>query len=360
LRLRQGEILLRFLPVCGAVLAAPVNKADPVFHHDPPNQTTIYSRDWSFSIVNRVHVNNAGYVNDQDYDANDPRPLFAVVGDSYVEALMVPKGETLHARLARAVAPSGRVYSFASSGAPLSQYLVWAKDARSRWRAQALAVVVVGNDFDESLAVYKSEPGFHYYVEQPSGELILRRVDYRRGYLRWWVERSALLRYMLFNMQVVEHLKPYLKGWPFVRAAQAEVYVGNTNAEADAVKLARSKAAVDQFLRDMVSFSGWPPDKVVFVVDGIRYPTDNPVVLTSYFVQMRTYFITEARKVGFEAIDMDEKFFPRVRAGPVRFDFPTDAHWNGLGHGLAAEAVAASDVFSNWRHKLKQAARRRD
>ena len=115
------EATLRFLPVSDSLRTQPVNAANPVYHFEP-NRDVLRSQGWNFEMVNRVHVNNAGFVNDQDYVADDPRPLLAVVGDSYVEALNVPPSETLHARLARAAGGKARVYSFAASGAPLSQY----------------------------------------------------------------------------------------------------------------------------------------------------------------------------------------------------------------------------------------------
>jgi hypothetical protein len=171
------EIALRFMPVDEGIAAARVNESEPIFHF-MPDQEVIWSRGWDFSQVNRVRVNNAGYVNDQTYDRSSDDPLFAVIGDSCVEAAMVPYAETIQGRLAKLVGPDGRVYSFAASGAPLSQYLVWAKDARMRWGAEALAIVIVGNDFDESLAAYMQRPGFHYYFETSDGKLTLRRVDY--------------------------------------------------------------------------------------------------------------------------------------------------------------------------------------
>ena len=204
--LALAEIGLRFLPVNGGLMAVAVNEKEPVFHFTPNRQTT-WSRDWNFTIVNRIRVNNAGYVNDQDYDVADARPLCAVVGNSYVEASMVPYAETLHDRLAKAFAPQARVYSLGASGAPLSQYLVWAREARERWHAKALAIVVIGNDWDESLATIKAGPGFHQYVEGSDGSLALRRFDYVPSWWRELVRQSALGRYLFFNLQAPERLK---------------------------------------------------------------------------------------------------------------------------------------------------------
>ncbi|GHV05196.1 hypothetical protein AGMMS50229_07890 [Campylobacterota bacterium] len=83
----------------------------------------------------------------------------------------------------RAIGGSGggelnvRTYSFGFSGAPLSQYLVYAQNYRKNY----LIVAVVGNDFDESLLTYKNNRGFHYYADTGYG-LELQRIDYLLHY----------------------------------------------------------------------------------------------------------------------------------------------------------------------------------
>jgi hypothetical protein len=343
------DVTLRFLPVNEGLMAQPVNKANPVFRFTP-NRKIVWSRGWDFAIVNRLRVNNAGYVNNRDYSTGDTRPVLAVVGDSYVEAATVPYDETIHGRLAAATARYARVYSFGASGAPLSQYLIWAREARERWNAQALVVVVVGNDFDESLAAYKVGPGFHHYVETPPGSLELRRFDYQPGRFRGLVRHSALARYLVFNLNLLEHLRSWKAAvsLSFTGAALADAYVGNTAARVDPERLRRSQEAVRAFLRDLVTVAGWQASQVAFVVDGVRYPALDPAVAASYFARMRRFFLDEARRAGYEAVDLDTHFFARLQQGPARFEHPADAHWNGLGHSVAAEAVAATSSFANF------------
>ncbi|HEX5864710.1 MAG TPA: hypothetical protein VF014_10745 [Casimicrobiaceae bacterium] len=346
--LALAEIACRILPVNDGLMAMPVNASEPVFHFTP-NRRVTWSRDWNFSIVNRIRINNAGYVNDQDYDATDPRPLVAVVGDSYVEASMVPPRDTLHSRLAAAFAPAVRVYSFAASGAPLSQYLVWAREARERWKADALVIVVVGNDFDESLAAYKEGPGFHHYVAGAASALRLQRFDYAYGKARVLARSSAFVRYLVFNLEAQVKLRALAsRSAALIPSARAELFVGNTAAAADSERLSRSKAAVLAFFRDLAAYAGWPPGSVLFIVDGLRYPTNDAAVAASFFVQMREFFIAEAGRAGYEAIDMDPLLFAHFRATGERFDYPTDGHWNGLAHRFAAEAARGSNTLSRW------------
>ena len=76
----------------------PVNDADPILRFQP-DRTATWSKGWNFSIVNTIHSNNYGFICDFDYDRDVDSPLLAVIGDSYVEAVMVPFQETITGRL---------------------------------------------------------------------------------------------------------------------------------------------------------------------------------------------------------------------------------------------------------------------
>src|SRR6185312_6022508 len=104
------ETALRFLPVYSGLRIQAVNQTNP-YCHGEPNRAFVFSRDWDFSIVNRGRLNAQGYVNDHDSDRYAARPLLAVVGDSMIEALMVPFEDTVHGRLARELEGRVRVYS---------------------------------------------------------------------------------------------------------------------------------------------------------------------------------------------------------------------------------------------------------
>jgi hypothetical protein len=342
-----AELVLRFLPVATGLWAMPVNAANPVFRFTPDREF-LYSRDWNFSLVNSGRINNDGFVNDETYAMNDGRPLLAVVGDSYVEAAMVPNAETLYRRLSARLDGNGRIYSFGASGAPLSQYLVWARYAVQKYGARGIAIVVVGNDFDESLWTHNQRPGLHVYVKDPEGRLQLRRTDYRPSPLRSLVRHSALSRYLVFNLQALDAAKAIALRWGLISAAQAAMpkYVGNTAAEASPQRVHESQEAIDAFLDDLGKMVALPPERIAFLVDGARYQHEVEITERSYFGQMRTYFMRQASQRGHEVIDLQPSFLARSRDGSTRFEFPTDGHWNAVGHAVVAEALASSRLFA--------------
>jgi hypothetical protein len=344
-----AELALRLLPVSSGLRTMAVTVESPVFRLTP-NRDYVYSRDWDLVMVNHGRVNNAGFVNDRDYAKTGSTPVLAVIGDSYVEALMVPFADTLQGRLAGALEGKARVYSFAASGAPLSQYLVWAQYAVREYGAKALVINVVGNDFDESHISYRIASGFWIYAPGPDGALKLALAEYRPSLVRQMVSYSALARYLVFNVRVGQIALDIEEGWrrfiapvPAPTAPQpTPTFAGNTVAEADAARVADSLRVIDAFLTDLGKMTGLPPDRVAFTLDGFRYPEAAAQGAATYFGRMRNEFKTRAAAKGYEVIDLDPEFQADYALNRRRFEFPRDGHWNATAHGIAADAVLRS------------------
>lgn len=342
-----AEIVLRFLPVPTGLRSMPVDAANPVLQFTP-NRPFVNSLGWNFHTVVRGRVNNAGYVNDQDYAREGP-PLIAIIGDSFIEAQMVPYAESMQGRLAAALSGRFRVYSFAASGAPLSQYLIFAGHAVRDYGARAVVINVVGNDYDESLAAYKRGPGLWLYARDDAGALRLRLNEHSpEGVgLIWLARHSALLRYLVLNLQVLETVRR-LSAIGVANAAPR--YAGNTDASTDQKRVNDSLDALDAFFRDVPERVGLPPERVLFTLDGFRSTAAAQAGAGTYFDLMRRAFLERAVAHGYEVIDLDTKFVPRHARTAESFEFVDDSHWNGAGHGVAAEAVLQSKLLA----RLKQ------
>ena len=337
-----AEAALQFLPVATGMRSQPVTEESPTFHFQP-NRDFVFSKRWDMIMVNRGHVNNAGFINDRDYSKEETPPLLAVVGDSFIEAAMVPFAKTMHGRLAQALEGRLRVYSFGGSGAPLSQYVIWARHAAHEYGAQALVINIIGNDFDESFAAYKLAKGHASYMRDVRGDLHLQLIDYNPSPVWPVLLRSALVRYLVFNLNVPQFLEN-LKARVFYWSAPPR-FAGNTLADANPRRLRDSIAVIDAFFRDLPDLTGLPPDRVMFTMDGFRYPELMAAGGGTYFDVMRRAFHAKAEALGYEVIDLDSNFFARHARTGERFEFPHDGHWNAAGHEVAFEAVMASRLI---------------
>jgi len=335
--LAVAEAVLHFLPVATGLHSVAVNDAQPIFHFEP-NHDFVYSRGWNLREVVRGRVNNAGWVNEQDYTREDKLPLIAVIGDSYIEAQMVPYAETLQGRLAAAVKGRARVYSFAASGAPLSEFAVYAQYAVRELGAAAIVINIANYDFAGSDAAYNRPAGMWVY-DGAGEDKQLRLTPYRPGLLRGIVQHSALARYLLLNL----HLdRPLTAAHLIASLAPTHTAVA---AEADAgTRQAASNAIVPLFFRDFARLVELPPGRVLFVMDGAHYPQSS---VDEHTDGLRGSFVGAAQAKGYETIDLEPLFFARYRHQATIFEIPGDLHWNGEGHAVAAEGVMSSRLIAD-------------
>ena len=336
------EFVLRFLPVRESLEAPAITAEQPQLRFRSNNEV-VFSAGWDFAIVNRVRVNNFGFVNNQDYDPGQANPLLAVIGDSYVEALMLPYQDTLHGRLAAKLGNRGRVYSFGASGSALSQYLAYARYAEQTFRPESMVLIVVGNDFDESLLEYKAAPGFHYLRGSAAKGFDLHLVPFEPSLLGRALRWSALARYLNYNLQL-SGLRRRLFG--------KGDYVGNVAATQESLRIQRSKEVIEYFLNVLPEYAGLAPSKIAFLVDGMRPDLYEEKALeaaqSSYFALMRTYFLQSAKAKGYVVVDMQPRFLERYHKEGKRFEWPFDGHWNSIGHEEAAKAVLSSGFLDSW------------
>ena len=341
------EVLLRILPAYGGARRTAVDERHPISRFAPDREFT-WSRDWNFSIVNTVRVNNAGFVSDVDYAADAPGPLLAVIGDSYVEAAMVPFRRTCAGRLATMLEPDARVYAFGMAGAPLSQYLAWARHARDAYRPHGLLVIVIDNDYDESLLEYGGLEGYHHFVEQDDGRLAWERMDLVPTLGYRLMRRSALVRYLVQNLRVRD-------SFARVRARIAGtdppgLFHLHASASSQPARVAASQRAVDAFLDLLPDYAGLEPERIVFVVDGMRprlYDDETLDAAGGTFADvMRRYFLAHARRQGYETIDLQPRFITHYRTHGRRFEWPRDLHWNALGHEVCFDAARSSALLT--------------
>ena len=331
------EAALRFLPVAWAPPVQPPTADNPIQRY-AANASYTWSLGWDFYAVVHGRTNAQGFVANYDYDAKATAPLVAVVGDSFVEALQVPFAESLTGRLQAGLRERGRAYAFAQSGSPLSQYIAYVEHAAATYRPQKVVVVVVENDFDESLYAHRKRDGIYHLYSQPGGGFELRLTPLPEpGLLERLLRRSALALYLVRNVGVTN-----LAQWLAPKAAQATEMSATTDMPHPA-HIAEGEQVIAWFLGALPKAAALAPADIVIAVDAIRPLLDESPALTtahgSYFGQLRTRLIRNAKAQGFQVIDLDAAFRAAYRADRVPLEFRTDRHWNSHAHAVVASAV---------------------
>ena len=168
-----------------------------------------------------------------------------------------------------------------------------------------------------------------------------RLTEYNPSIWRILAMESALARYLVFHLRVRE-------SWARLKRGAAELfgsvpkqpepaYVGNTPATAGGERQARSLAVVDAFLRDLSAYSGLAPERVLFVLDGLRSSIYDPGKAAAegrnYFTIMRRYLMERARDRGYAVIDLHEVF--QADYGKNRRRFESTSTRTGAAMGTA-------------------------
>ncbi|RED48652.1 hypothetical protein [Aestuariispira insulae] len=334
------ELVLRMMPVNEGLSFAPVNQQSPVFHANG-YQTISYSLGWDMFNAREIHINQAGFRNDQEYSNDTSTPTIGIIGDSYVEAVQVDYQDTFYGRLSEEFSDRLNVYSFGFSGAPLSQYLIWAKHAREEYGVDYLNFVIIANDFGESLAKYKKGPEFHHFSPCETEAPCLRRVDYAPGQVNFLARHSALVRYLINNMRIFSVPALARQKWSEWTQDQEQVdYVANVSATVSQERVTDSYRAIDAFLDALPEMTQLPPNRISMIMDGRDCSDDGAVFNASYFNLMRIYMAQEAQKRGYTVLDLRPAFRKDYDLHGSTFEALRDGHWNERGHQLVARTLS--------------------
>jgi len=330
------EITLRFFPVRESFHAQPVTSSHPIIRFTP-NQEYVFSRDWNFTIVTGKKTNGAGFFSDVEYVKDSDKPLVAIIGDSYVEALQVNNADTFHGRIGRDNFEKVRVYAFGASGNPLSSYLKYAEWVGQKYKPDYFIFNIVGNDFDESYSYYKDgAEGFTYF---PGNKDLVDMADLDT---RFWaghsflgrsIRHSYLAKYLVSNCEILRI------------TAKADTSSGNIGEE----RIQTGSAAINHFIRLLPEATGLVPGRILLVLDAERqriYASESNVLSQSYYECMMPELIGKAALAQISTLDMTRPFTLHYGQHKKRFEYPTDGHWNEIGHRVVAESIMNTDFWS--------------
>ncbi len=313
------EGVLRCLAVNSGWVNPVPTPQQPLIRYEP-GAAFVYSRGWNLANVQRGWFNNLGFVSAYDYQVG--APAVAIIGDSYVEAAMIPDGTRVHEQL-QPLLPNGvQALGFGQSGADLADDLIMARHAAEHFQLRGLVFVLSPADV---LGSGKPRPRGFWFSGHGAAT---RMYSAAQVQLRNLFYRSSLLSYLLVNLKF----------------APADLLDDGFNAIA-APSLAEGfdKSASDHLgyflsqVQMLATREGLRPEAVVLLLDADRaalYAHEAPSALHAALG-------ARARSSGFAVVNLSDAFSAEFARTGLRLDVAAeDSHWNVRAHELAARGVA--------------------
>ena len=323
------EVIFRILPTSDSLMVKPVSNDKPILKFTENREVT-KQIGFNFSHINTKKINNYGYATDKFFQEKSTKnkPVIAVIGDSYVEALQVKNSDAFHAILDIKF-ENYDFYPIGMSGSPLSQYLAFAKFASNHFEPEVYIFLIIDNDFDESFENVKKAPGFHYFDDITG----LKLVDYQPSIIKQLSRKSAFLRYLHLDLKITRQLRRIFNPTSLNREMNAHFSESFLNI---------GRKANAKFLQGVKELSS--TSQVIIMLDGDRkalYSGHSDRDMNNYVNIVISELGESAKNVAnVRVIDLHNNFRNDYLKYGKKFNYDYDYHWNERGHSVAAQALS--------------------
>lgn len=296
-----------------------------------PNQRGIISFGKLGEKKVKYRINNNGWNSAIDYDSADTRPLIAVIGDSYIQAMQVEVQKSYPALLQQKLKNKYRIYSFGFSGAALSQYVSMSRYVQKTFKPAIIIFNCIHNDFDESFCHLKGNG---------RGFMCLDTINYQTHYFDFLQPKtleSEWLHKMIYSSALVRYLSIYGN----IKSRWKSIQTGKYNQNIDPIRVKKINNKIDRATEVLLnSIKNENPDsRILFVMDGLRNDIYKNTVSTSNLAWLHTLMKEKVTAKKMEFIDLTAAFLTDYRQYKTHFESETDYHWNEYGHQKVAEMV---------------------
>lgn len=328
------ELLLQALPISTSTQTG--YHVHPNILTNPPHHRWTMATGWDLRDVQHMHANNHGFAAEHDFQRDSH--AIGLVGDSYVEAAMLPMAQRPAAQLERALGGQRPVYAMGGPGSSLLDYAERIRWAHETFGLRDFVVMMESTDAGQALC---DSGNVHARCLDPERltPVVQRRAP--SGPLKELLRQSALAQYLVSQLKFSGER---LTSPDFWRSGAPDAHVtppaptGATGV-AEVVPLTERQqrvidAAMDAFLRDVTSLQGV---RLVFAIDmnrrnlqaGVRRPDEG------YHVEQRL------RAAGYPVVRGEPLYRAHQRQSPLRLDMgPHDGHLNAVGVRLLMTAAA--------------------
>ena len=317
------EVGLRVLPTS--------TYTDTGYHIDPliityrPHHQFRSSWGWNFRDPLDHEANNLGFLSSRDFLPDSA--AVAVVGDSFVDASMLPEAERVAARLQSAL--GGRpVYAMGGPGSSLLDYAERLRYAADKLAVRDFVVIMERGDIKQS---YCGSGNIH-------GPCLIRGSGQSSSDLRsapstaqLYLRHSALLQYLLGHLRFdpVQRLRSAL-------AALSQPAASTTAAPRE-YSSAELALVLDKFFERIAPYRR---GRLVLVFDSDRNALNRGEPSSD---ETRLIAMAQARVRGALVVDTEASFREYLARSGRRLEVsPLDQHWNPQATAIVARDIAAA------------------
>jgi hypothetical protein len=329
-----AEAALQLLPVSTATMRGYHHDADVLTY--PSHHRWQTATGWDLRNAERLQSNNWGFAAARDF-LPDPRAI-ALIGDSYVEASMLPVSDRPAAQLERLL-HARPVYALGSPGTALLDYAQRIRIASEQFRIRDVVILLERFDARQSLC---GSGNIHAHCLDPT--TLARRIERQPppGLIKRLARHSALAQY--FGGQIKVQPRAIWKAI-FSRGSPEQALhsraIGTSKPEVTPSQIAQMTRMVDAvvsaFFSDAAPFL---KGKLVVVVDGRRTgPAQEPDLADLE----RRHLMDRLREHGAIVRDLEPAFEAYARESSRRLEVgPYDDHLNRLGVEIAMGQAASA------------------
>lgn len=324
------EIVFRWL-IPAAERPAPISKPPDIVAKYETGTGTYTLGPWA-AQRGRWRINDQGWNNLRDYHRHDGKHTIAILGDSYVEAFHVDIDRAFFSILDEDLGPQVAVYSFGRAGAPLSQMLHLSRSVARDFDPQTMVFVVVHNDFDQSLE--RLNPWRTDFMTVDLTGSVPREIPptpRTLGNGRRWVKKSAIVRYLFYNLQISAVLQQI-----GIRGKTQGIPVSYDRQVLD--HLDEIERLVDLVVGRLRAEN--PNRRLIFLMDAPRSEIYASKLTEADHLLVLNRMMKEAtRRHGCEWLDLTTPMAQEYAIRGVPFNSNLDYHWNETGHALVAREL---------------------
>jgi lysophospholipase L1-like esterase len=309
-----------------------------------PNQKGIFRKFNDYATAYNINADGWNSRHARYIQTKSNKYRIAIIGDSYVEALMVDYHKSLAEQLEDKLGRDKfEVYRFGISGAPLSQYLQTLRKEVVKYSPDFVVIVLVHNDFDES---YKFVPGRYtssfLKIKVKDGKILgeIPPKEYKEGLAEYLVEGSAIFRYFVFNRGVnIDSIRRLV----FREPKYSKIYRANIDITNLDLKRLNNEKVTEYLMNQIKKVAIQQKFQLLFMMDGDRYDIYKGNNSANLYNKSVLRLNKMAKKIadadGIPFIDLQPIFQQDYQKNHIKFNYVHEFHWNEYGHQIAAEAI---------------------